>query len=130
MTQEGYREFTEEEQQICKDCRECCNWMTFTLRMFEQQMPTNIEYYKTRGCKVESIFVESQKAQIAGKEQVFNMFDLRVMVPFRCPYITVDKGCMIYEKRPVHCRYYDGREDPCLAHLCKLPKEKNNAGTS
>ena len=96
----------------CTDvhCTACCRWMTFTLSTNGDShlAAKYVQFYKARGCKV----------------RVLSTDNIAVMVPFVCPSMD-EKGCTIYEDRPLLCREYDGRYDPFLADQCKLPKKGN-----
>jgi len=91
------------EQEICVECQECCQWMTFVLDVPDKKAFT--EFYETRGCLVRD---EKLGSRIA------------VMVPQTCQHLKAS-GCEIYEKRPELCQKYDGREDYWMYDLCKLP---------
>jgi len=92
---------------ICVSCQECCKWMTFTLNAVYQFKEIK-EYYEAHGCRV----IVNKKI---GQGRV------SIMVPHVCPNLT-EKGCAIYQRRPQFCRDYDGRDDPFLQDVCKLPK--------
>jgi Fe-S-cluster containining protein len=92
---------------ICIRCQECCKWMTFTLDGGRQRDQL-IEYYEKHGCRVVT-------------EEKIGWSKVQVMIPYQCPNLT-EKGCAIYTQRPQFCREYDGRNDPLLRDVCKLPK--------
>lgn len=93
---------TTAQQKICIDCKECCKWLTFILspHIMNNDMVT---FYRTRGCKIKLI-----------------NDNFHVMVPTTCPHLT-EKGCDKYKHRPQKCREYDGRFDPAMKYICKLP---------
>lgn len=63
-------------------------------------------FYETRGCK---IMPTDQLPYI--------------VIPYPCPHLT-EKGCAIYDKRPIACRNYDGRRDPIMHYTCLWGKIK------
>jgi Fe-S-cluster containining protein len=93
--------FTPELQQICIECQECCKWMTFILVKPSQQL---LHIYRVRDCKIKVINGNTH-----------------IMVKSVCPHLT-QEGCDIYDKRPQICREYDGRYDPAMKYICKLPE--------
>ncbi len=98
-----------EDNLICIKCQECCKWITFTTAPLPLELK---EYYKAKGCKLTYLAPLNPKSQVA------------VMIRSICPHLT-KQGCDIYNKRPTHCRIYDGRQDTLMALRCKLPKQNS-----
>lgn len=94
-------------EMICIGCQECCKWITFTINYYNQKEHDDlVEFYTFRGIKV----VEYADS-------------IAVMIETTCPHLT-QYGCNCYGLRPELCRKYDGRNDPLMMDVCKLPKEK------
>ncbi|MEJ2697797.1 MAG: YkgJ family cysteine cluster protein [Candidatus Sulfobium sp.] len=96
-------------QKLCMECQKCCrNIAVYTHPDFYDCSAKEVaDFYEMRGAGVR----EENGA-------------LLLSFPFPCPHLTPD-GCAIYEKRPRHCREYDGIEDfgdGCL--WAGLKKEK------
>lgn len=113
-------EHTPEQSVTCIKCNECCKWMTFTLdiKRSTEDVPEVgkfIEYYQRRGCRVKWHKIDDVSGQII------------VMIPYMCAELkitAVGGMCRIYDKRPQLCREYDGRWDPHMRDLCKLPVDE------
>ena len=48
-----------------------------------------------------------------------------IVIDIKCPHLT-NKGCDIYDSRPIICREYDGRLDPFVADRCKWVEWENS----
>ena len=73
----------------CKRCGACCKIVAFDLPGLKDE-PDYINYYKTRGFKVEGD---------------------RIIVPTRCPHLTADNLCDINDTKPIQCKQWDGKND-------------------
>ncbi|OQB74770.1 MAG: hypothetical protein BWX92_02888 [Deltaproteobacteria bacterium ADurb.Bin135] len=93
-------------QDACLNCLACCKSLVFQV----SSHPETINFYKTVGCKIHyNLFV-------SGKF-------IFVEVPHICDKLT-EKGCSIYDKRPLSCQRFDGRtnivtQNSCLWHKMK-----------
>lgn len=90
-------------------------WMTFIVQPEGPELLKKyIEYYEQRSCKV-TINPEGAK---------WDSTTLSIMVPSPCLYLDRTTGrCTIYAERPALCWEYDGRWDPHMRGICKLPVE-------
>ena len=93
-------------QKLCISCQKCCNYVTFTLPVPPGHNRNHIKEFYTR----------------RGFEVIPDENSLIVVIKNRCPQLT-KKGCSIYNKRPLYCNVYDGRNDPVLRDKCKWTKE-------
>lgn len=75
-----------EQQQKCKDCRECCEYVEFPVTMLSMEV---VEYFRFRGNR---FYLEKGGA-------------LMVRVHDPCRHLT-PAGCAIYDDRPDTCRKY------------------------
>lgn len=94
--------------ELCLKCLKCCSY----IGVVSSGNPNNFferNFYKVRGCET---LVKNNK--------------LIVIMPFKCPHLT-EKGCDIYDRRPLICKEYDGREDPFMKDKCLWGKEELNA---
>ena len=85
----------------CGDCHYCCEVLTFVSR----SIPPSIarEFYKARGCMIHHT-----------KDATF------ITVPYPCPYLDEEKGCLIEDSKPESCKNFDGRNNPVTRERCKL----------
>lgn len=90
------------DSEICIECQECCNWITFILPSLSDDQK---EFYEKRGCMI-----------VDHGEDSYG-----VVVPSTCQYLGLGIGCAIYSERPELCRIYDGRVDPFMINHCQLP---------
>ena len=107
----------EEKSHICLECQMCCKVIGFVASsktdysngVSEESNPSQdlVEYMRNWGYEIKQIN-ETEYAAILYKP---------------CQHLT-DKGCNMYDTRPLFCRNYWACDDPALSHLCKLPKEK------
>ena len=98
------------EEMICIGCGKCCQVVTFTINYtVKKQCDEMVEFYKARGFRVKT-----------------HKDCIEVIIPTVCPNLT-KYGCSTYGSRPELCKKYDGRDDPIIKDVCKLPpKEKNH----
>ncbi len=83
-------------QQLCISCRRCCKSVGMYLDP-ENYIASNedvAKFYAARGFEIYE----------------HNGLLLLIHPNLPCPNLA-DKGCRIYEKRPIICREYDGVED-------------------
>ncbi len=96
------------DSEICLSCQVCCSRIVTPMPWGN---PADLlrmkEWYKARGCK--------KVMMILGT--------LWAVWDWKCPHLT-KIGCDMYEKRPAVCREYDGRDDPLMKDICKLPDRK------
>lgn len=94
-------ELTEEQMsKICVACQRCCKEVHVQTGILMND-EESVEFYRARG-----FITENRNGKVY----------LRMNVP--CPSLT-EKGCGIYEKRPVVCRVYTGES---LGDICPLNK--------
>ena len=67
------------------------------------------DFYEARGAKV-------RKERIYDVDCAFIEFDIP------CPHLDLEKGCLIYNKRPNVCRKFP-QEDSHLLEICELYKQ-------
>jgi Fe-S-cluster containining protein len=79
-------------EEYCQNCGECCLDLHFMIAPVDVGEVDIREFYDARGIEVE---------ETRGL--------LWAIVPHRCPHLTEDNMCDIYESRPASCRKYDGR---------------------
>jgi Fe-S-cluster containining protein len=94
----------ERKSELCLKCLECCKWIG-VVSAIDPNNYFERSFYEIRGCKT---FVKDGH--------------LIVIIPFKCHHLT-EKGCDIYEKRPLYCKEYDGREDPFMKSKCLWGKD-------
>lgn len=96
------------DSEICLSCQACCRvYMTPMPWARPQDLLKAKEFYKARGAK----------KVIAIYNRIWCVWESK------CPHLT-KVGCDIYEHRPQACREYDGRDDPLMKGICKLPERK------
>lgn len=71
----------------CKQCGECCKWLSFTFKGVGNNRLYR-EFYTKRGCK------------IVGDA---------ILVPQRCQYLDENNKCKIYPRRPFLCKAFKGQ---------------------
>jgi Fe-S-cluster containining protein len=72
----------------------------------------------------ETILIQKEFYKARGAKSVIQLNGRYWAVwPWKCPHLT-KVGCDIYEHRPQACREYDGRDDPLMKGICKLPERK------
>jgi Fe-S-cluster containining protein len=74
----------------------------------------------------EDLAAQKEFYKARGATRVIMMGDSKrfwAIWPWKCPHPT-KIGCDIYEHRPTVCREYDGRADPLMRGICKLPERK------
>ena len=84
--------------ELCLDCLECCKVIGWYVNSTDIHMAA---FYLARGCKLYK----------------YNDSILLVTLPHICEQLG-EEGCKIYESRPLICRMYDGRNDPCMKGKC------------
>jgi len=98
----------DEKQKLCLKCLKCCKILLVPIT---KEMPYGLhrffspkaqEFWGTRRCRM---YIDAKADRPW------------LVVNFPCPHLT-DKGCGIYDTRPLACRDYDGRKDPYLAKVC------------
>jgi len=95
----------EEKQKICMECQACCKYIGYLCG----PTPQEANFLAAWGYEL---------TPVAGTGK------LTATIYHPCQHIT-DKGCDIYDTRPIFCREYYACDDPALAHLCKLkPSEE------
>jgi len=77
----------DEQQKKCLECRECCEYVEFPVTMLNMDV---IEYFLLRG---EQMYINPNNGV------------LMVRCYHPCVHLT-DKGCDIYENRPITCRAF------------------------
>lgn len=94
-------------QELCLSCLECCKWIEISTTY-----PDTVEireFFTVRGWKVVT----------RGKV-------LHIYTYHPCPHLT-DRGCDMYETRPIVCRMYNGLADnQILEYTCKWGIHENN----
>ena len=85
-------------QKLCLKCMECCKVIGFIVPMSIGAA----HFYKVRGWKIK--INKNGSYALVYKEEV-------------CPQLT-DKGCKIYDTRPLACQLFDGRKDPVKIVNC------------
>lgn len=91
----------EEKSKICLECMACCQNIGFI------SSGPIADFMETWGYEMK---------ELANGE-------FAAILHHPCQYIT-DKGCSIYDLRPLFCRGYWACQDPALSHLCKIPLEE------
>ena len=86
-------------QRLCLECLECCKVVAVRAAINPSNKRTR-EFYEARGCRI----IPTEQLPL-------------VVIPYPCPHLT-SSGCNIYDKRPLACRLYDGREDPIMSRIC------------
>ena len=98
-------DFDELKSFICLNCLECCHWLSIQTNMkdIHPQMESYKFHVEARGMLV---------TKLKGRGIFFSM-------QHDCPHFVSEKGCSIYEKRPLSCRHYDGRMDFLMKDVCR-----------
>jgi len=78
----------------CVKCSECCRVLIFQTRY--AVTAENVKFFRMRGVRVR-----------ANKDGFID-----IEIDKECHYLSVDKGCTIYKKRPPACKWYDCSRDP------------------
>lgn len=81
----------DQKQRLCLVCKRCCKQIGIPTALSPND-PDSISFYQERGY---TAFIMDGIVMLMKEED--------------CPHLT-DKGCDIYEIRPLRCREFDGRE--------------------
>lgn len=92
--------------ELCLQCLKCCKQISFMVPASGEALA----YYKVRRIKVRLIPLSSE---------------MWVTVPYVCPHLT-DKGCDIYEDRPLACSVFDGLKQETTRDFCLWKELKND----
>ena len=93
---------------LCLECMECCKIVAVRAAINPLNKRTK-EFYQARGCRI----IPTDQLPL-------------VVIPYMCPHLS-PQGCLIYDRRPLACRLYDGRYDPIMSHICLWGKVEKDA---
>ena len=87
--------------ELCIQCQECCKILRIAIPIQEStEYKETVKYYSEHGC----ITKNTKNSTV-------------IEIPHKCQHLT-DKGCNVYDKRPLMCRIYDGSIDELMKDRC------------
>ena len=101
------------DKEKCISCgHQCCKFCGFTS---DTMSGRSLEYYLSKGCKI----LKAQMNDLADPNRDAGEL-YRVYVPSVCPHLIEGEGCDCYDRRPLSCIEYMGKDDPLLMDVCKI----------